>query len=144
MNETQFARSVCRHLDRSAEALPYRAQQRLAAARQAALDRLPATTAGSAVGFAALTPGRTQTAPALAVGRQRVEPDRSTSLWWRLAATVLPALLLVIGIVVADTIEEEQAVADLAEVDSALLTDDLPLVAYADHGFGVYLKNMRR
>jgi len=41
-------------------------------------------------------------------------------------------------------VHQEQSAAELAEVDSALLTDDVPLVAYADRGFGVYIKNTRR
>ena len=56
----------------------------------------------------------------------------------------LPLLVLAIGVVVVDAVHEEQSAAELAEVDSALLTDDVPLVAYADRGFGVYLKNTRR
>ena len=65
-------------------------------------------------------------------------------LWWRLAATAVPLLVLAVGVVVVDTVHQEQSAAELAEVDSALLTDDVPLVAYADRGFGVYLKNTRR
>ena len=67
-----------------------------------------------------------------------------TPLWWRLAATAVPLLVLAVGVVVVDTVHQEQSAAELAEVDSALLTDDVPLVAYADRGFGVYLKNTRR
>ncbi|MBA3478687.1 MAG: DUF3619 family protein [Lautropia sp.] len=70
--------------------------------------------------------------------------DRGTPLWWRVAATAVPLVLLAVGVVVVDTVRQEQSAAELAEVDSALLTDDVPLVAYADHGFGVYIKNTRR
>ena len=65
-------------------------------------------------------------------------------LWWRLAVTAVPLLVLAVGVVVVDTVHQEQSAAELAEVDSALLTDDVPLVAYADRGFGVYIKNTRR
>ena len=70
--------------------------------------------------------------------------ERLVPLWWRITATTLPALLVIAGLVIGDALQQEQAIEELAEVDSALLTDDVPLVAYADHGFGVYLKNTRR
>ena len=69
---------------------------------------------------------------------------RRAPLWWRLAATAVPLLVLAVGVVVVDAVHQEQSAAELAEVDSALLTDDVPLVAYADRGFGVYIKNTRR
>jgi len=37
-------------------------------------------------------------------------------------------------------IQEERRTDELAEVDSALLTDDLPPAAYTDPGFAQFLK----
>ena len=37
--------------------------------------------------------------------------------------------------------EQKQRIAELAELDAALLSDELPLSAYLDHGFNAYLAN---
>jgi hypothetical protein len=135
-SEQVQAMKICRHLDQGTEQLSYRVQERLAAARAAALARVPEpvdVAAGS-------TPESIPTPPAV---RNPPPVDGPSPWWWRLAATVVP-LLLVAGIFLVDSVHQEQSAEELAEVDAALLTDDVPLVAYADHGFGVYIKNSRR
>ena len=49
-------------------------------------------------------------------------------------------MALVVGLVVINTAQDESSANDLAEVDAALLTDDLPPAAYADPGFVQFLK----
>ena len=95
--------------------------------------------AGGSLGCGSLHPPR-PAAPAPRAAKPPLREGR-TPFWWRLAATAVPLLMLAVGIVVVDTVHQEQSAAELAEVDSALLTDDVPLVAYADRGFGVYIKN---
>ena len=124
MKEQALARKICQHLDDGTERLSYRVLERLAASRASALAKVAQPS----------QPHRAAT----------VTHNRPPPLWWRVVATVVPLLLLVVGIFLVDSVQQEQSVADLAEVDSALLTDDVPLVAYADHGFGVYIKNTRR
>lgn len=60
--------------------------------------------------------------------------------WGRLAATA-PLVALVLGLVFISIIQDDNQANELAEIDSALLTDDLPPSAYADPGFTVFLKN---
>ena len=36
--------------------------------------------------------------------------------------------------------EQQRRIEDLADMDTAVLTDDLPISAYADHGFNAFLK----
>jgi hypothetical protein len=130
MNEQAQARQICRYLDEGADRLSYRVQERLAASRAAALAKVPAST--------------TEFPSDPAAAREPHLPqDERSPWWWRLAATAVP-LLLVAGIFLVDVVHEEQSAAELAEVDAALLTDDVPLVAYADRGFGVYIQNSRR
>lgn len=65
--------------------------------------------------------------------------DGPTPWIWRLASA-LPAVALVAGLWgVGDWTRHEQVQA-AADVDTALLTDDLPPAAYADPGFEEYLK----
>jgi hypothetical protein len=129
MNEQAQASQICRHLDQAAEQVSYRVQERLAAARAAALSKVPDSDP--------------QIDPLMPAPRNKADADGRSPWWWRLAAIAAPLLLLV-GIFLADVVHQEQSAAELAEVDAALLTDDVPLVAYADHGFGVYIKNSRR
>jgi hypothetical protein len=36
--------------------------------------------------------------------------------------------------------EQQQSIVELAEMDAAVLSDELPLSAYLDQGFGAYLE----
>ena len=60
-------------------------------------------------------------------------------LWGRMAS-VLPLLALLVGLVVINVVESDNRATEVAEVDSALLTDDLPPAAYVDPGFTQFLK----
>jgi hypothetical protein len=35
--------------------------------------------------------------------------------------------------------EQQERISDLAEIDALVLSDELPLSAYLDHGFNAYL-----
>ena len=37
--------------------------------------------------------------------------------------------------------EQQRRIAEIAELDAAVLSDELPLSAYLDHGFNAYLAN---
>lgn len=52
---------------------------------------------------------------------------------------VVPLLALVIGLAGIYEHEEQERVAELAELDAAVLSDELPLTAYLDQGFNAYL-----
>jgi len=54
---------------------------------------------------------------------------------------LLPLLALVAGLMFIQTFHDSRHATDLAEVDVALLTDDLPPQAYSDPGFLQYLKH---
>lgn len=65
--------------------------------------------------------------------------DEGSNLWSRLAS-FLPLIALVVGLVSISVIQNDMRANELAEVDSALLVDDLPPAAYADAGFAQFLK----
>jgi hypothetical protein len=50
-----------------------------------------------------------------------------------------PLALLLAGLVGIAYWEDMQRTAELADIDAAMLSDDLPLNAYLDHGFNAYL-----
>ncbi len=60
--------------------------------------------------------------------------------WWFRIASVMPVVALVVGLFVIDQLHDSEQSAAAAEIDSALLADDLPPDAYADSGFVQFLK----
>jgi tetrahydromethanopterin S-methyltransferase subunit B len=52
---------------------------------------------------------------------------------------IIPLLALVVGLAGIYEHEEQQRIAELAELDAAVLSDELPLTAYLDQGFNAYL-----
>ncbi len=65
--------------------------------------------------------------------------DDTPSIWNRLAA-MLPLIVLVVGLITISLVQNDQRAQELADVDVALLTDDLPPAAYADPGFAQFLR----
>jgi hypothetical protein len=57
---------------------------------------------------------------------------------WQLASA-LPLVMLVSGFWLIDTLHQEQQIATAADIDSALLADELPPDAYSDAGFAEFL-----
>jgi hypothetical protein len=66
--------------------------------------------------------------------------DEGLNIWSRLAS-LLPLIALVAGLALIQNIMDDDRANELAEIDSALLVDDLPPSAYADPGFLQFLKN---
>jgi hypothetical protein len=67
--------------------------------------------------------------------------DAKESLsWWGRIGSVLPLIALVAGLFAIDSFQNDNRAQELAEVDSALLTDELPPAAFADPGFVQFLK----
>ncbi len=60
-------------------------------------------------------------------------------LWGRFAS-ILPLIALLVGLVAINIIQDDDRANELAEVDAALLTDDLPPSAYTDPGFTQFLR----
>ena len=64
--------------------------------------------------------------------------------WWSRVGSVLPLIALVVGLLAINSFQSDRRTEELAEVDSALLTDDLPPAAFADSGFSQFLKATRQ
>lgn len=63
--------------------------------------------------------------------------------WWARIGSALPLVVLVVGLLVINSIQNDNRARELAEVDAALLTDELPPAAFADPGFIQFLKTTR-
>jgi hypothetical protein len=133
MNEPLFASRIRHALDESAERLPYRVTQRLERARLAAVARAQPEAV-------AATAGRGGT-DAVAVGGD----DRPSGLV-RLLAAVVPIVLVLAGLYGISVWDDAQRAAETADIDAELMLseDEVPIAAYADRGFGVYIRNSRQ
>ena len=60
---------------------------------------------------------------------------------WDTIGWVAPLAVLVFGLIGIAQWQDDARINDIAEVDAALLTDDVPPDAYADSGFMAFLKN---
>lgn len=59
--------------------------------------------------------------------------------WLRRISLAAPLLAFIVGLIGIYEFEQQQHIFETAEIDAAVLSDELPLVAYLDHGFNVYL-----
>jgi hypothetical protein len=127
--QDRFGRQVAARLEAGTAEIPYNVTERLRAARVQAVARRKqaqlrtATSVVASGGTAAMTFG-----------------DEGQSLWNRIASA-LPLIALAAGLILIHTIENDRRASEVAEVDAALLTDDLPPSAYADPGFVQFLKS---
>jgi Protein of unknown function (DUF3619) len=130
--EGQVGLYLAAQLSQGCETLPHDITERLRFARERALAVVPQRQAAAVM--------RGTTAVLGSAGRSAVLGGGPPSIWLRLAS-VLPLALLVAGLVLIQRHYDWQQIEAAAEVDSALLADDLPPAAYRDPGFLEYLRN---
>ena len=122
----QFGRASAALLTQGAQSLPAGIKDRLHAARMKALSvrKLEKVFAQKPV-FA---------------GSMGNYSSGSNSLWDTVGWGA-PLVVLVFGLIGIAQWQNDSRIIDIAEVDAALLTDDVPPDAYADSGFLAFLKN---
>jgi len=146
MNEQEIARLARQALDESAEHLPWRVTHRLATAREAALARMPAR-AEAVLARPRATAEASHPVFVHASGRPRASgggggPEGRRRLGLRIAAVVVPILIVAAGLFGISEWDSWQRASDTADLDAAVLIDEVPISAYADRGFGVFLRNV--
>ena len=67
------------------------------------------------------------------------QPDEGLNVW-SIFASALPLLVLVLGLLLIQFTQLDNVTSDIARIDAALLTDELPPDAYTDPGFVQFLK----
>jgi hypothetical protein len=78
-------------------------------------------------------------AQALQDGSLTAPSDEGLNLW-RFLGSVMPLLALVCGLMLLQWNYQEDRTNEVAAIDAALLTDELPPNAYTDAGFAQFLK----
>jgi len=81
-----------------------------------------------------------ETAPvSVGGGAAALNGGEDGGLWPRLVS-LIPLMALIAGLVAIQVFGTDQIAQELADIDSAILTDDLPPDAYTDPGFAQFLK----
>lgn len=128
-HELNFAYKVRHALNENLDNLPASTSDRLASARNVALSRKKQDNP------ARVLAAQQQTVLAGAPGKHFGNPFS----WLGRIGIALPLLALLAGLIGIYQFEEQQHISDIADIDAAVLSDELPVSAYLDHGFNTYL-----
>jgi hypothetical protein len=130
--QDRYGFKLAARLSAGSTELPHDLSERLRVARQQAVShRKVAKATQTRTASQIVATGRSAT---LSFG------DEGLNLWSRLASA-LPLIALLAGLVIIHVVQNDNRANEIAEVDAALLTDDLPPGAYTDPGFLQYLKS---
>lgn len=130
--QNRFALKATSYLSAGTADLPYDIAERLRAARVQAVSKRKMAQSQSATSVISVGSGA-----ALAWGG-----DEGLSGWSRIAL-VFPLIALVVGLLTINAVQIDNRAQEVAEVDAALLIDELPPAAFADPGFVQFLKSTR-
>lgn len=119
-------------LDESANNLPEKTSKRLSSARNIALSRKKPESEQTVV---------VPRMAAVGHGHGMHSPFHSDNLfaWLGRMGVAVPLAALVFGLMGLYQYEQHQQIIEAATIDAEVLTDDLPLSAYLDHGFDAFL-----
>lgn len=135
-----YARRIAARLTEGSDDLPYDIAERLRAARMQALERRKRPAAAHAARPAVQETIVGLSGGAAVLGRGGGSGGGEGSGWWRALVSAVPLTALLAGLVFINLSQDETLATEMAEVDTALLADDLPPSAYADPGFVQYLR----
>ena len=121
MNEQDLAKKIAQHLDQSLTQIGPRTITRLHAARKAALAKYAAREPLFGLAWAGQ-------------GRNSSSHRHSNHLW-------LPIIAMVLGLLIVNYWHNSQQNGDAGEFDAALLAEDLPIHAYLDKDFDIWLES---
>jgi hypothetical protein len=127
MNENEFGYRIRQCLNEGTERLEYKTTYRL---EQARLKALAAHRRASAPAW--------NPVPVPAGGPSF--PEEGGIGWAQRFGLAAPLLALVIGFIGIYQWQHDRHIAQLADIDFAVLLDDAPIGAYADKGFGALLQ----
>jgi anti-sigma factor RsiW len=128
--ESRLGAQLAVALSGRADALPHDVSERLRFARERALAAARASRVVAEVTVA--------TPVAVITGRDTLA---GFVPWWQRAASALPLVLLVLGLMWIDHWSMREQVVAAAEFDAQLLADDLPPAAFSDPGFAEFLRS---
>lgn len=125
--ELNFAYKVRHVLNESTENLPASTVERLSTARRIALERKKKDS-----------PLRIFVSPRRLAGEAGGLLNARFA-WLTRMGLLLPLIVVAVGLAGIYEYEQQRHIDETAEIDAAVLADELPLSAYVDHGFNAYL-----
>jgi hypothetical protein len=131
--EARVAARIAGALAEQAERVSHDVAERLRVAREQAVGRARRARQARPVAPVAAAPVRVGSAQGAALFGAPLP-------WWQRAASLLPLMVLLFGLLAVDHVAEREQVLAAAEVDTMLLTADVPPAAYADPGFAEFLR----
>lgn len=126
--EINFAFKIRHALNEQLDTMPPAATDRLAAARKMAMSRKKPESR-----MRALAPQLAATGAAMGTLR------RPAPSWLGRLGTLAPIVAGIVLFVAVYQGEQQKRINETAEIDAAVLSDELPLSAYVDHGFNAFL-----
>jgi hypothetical protein len=130
MNEVEFGYKVRQALNEGVQRMDYKTTFRLEKARKAALEhyRVPARETAWVL-------------PAQVASGPQIDADQAGPWrWLQRLGLAAPLIALLVGFVGVHEWQRARTMDEIAAIDFALLLDEAPVEAYADKGFGVFLK----
>lgn len=129
--EARLGARLAAGLTTRAQGVPHDISERLRVSREQAVARARLSRRAAPASSAAV----------VGVSRSGVATFGGFSSWWQRAASVLPLVVLVLGMVAIDHWSTREQVLAAADIDAQLLSDDLPPAAYSDPGFAEFLRS---
>jgi Protein of unknown function (DUF3619) len=146
ITQDQFAKALIARLDTGAADVSHDVSERLRFARQRAVDNQKLARTQTVTHTAPAWQAQASGSLAMGSGNGGSHDANGNGLngfnfdFFSKWSSLLPLLALVAGLFAINHFQTDMRAKEVAEIDSALLTDDLPPAAYADQGFGQFLK----
>jgi hypothetical protein len=126
MNEQDLILNIRKALDTSASKLPYKVSYRLSQSRHKALAL------------------HRDTPSVMSLGGSSLGISGELPIWRQVINFAFPALVVAVALYAIGNTRDAREVDATAAIDEAVLLDELPISAYTDNGYGVFLKNSRQ
>lgn len=140
----RFGQRIAASLNERSAELPHDVTERLRFAREQALARASqaraARTAAATVSPTVVQMGAVLATSGPSAGMPGTGGQGSNGLWAKLISA-LPLLALLAGLLLMQQGQLHEQIVAAAEVDTALLSDNLPPAAFSDPGFAEYLRD---
>ena len=124
-----IGRKITKSLDLSLETTPFHVNQRLSKARALAISKKKPEK-------------QLAWASQMSLAGHPSAKTRNSKSFVRNMGWLAPAILLIVGLVLITQWQQDARINDIADLDTAILSDEVPPDAYADNGFWVFLKQI--
>tara|TARA_R110001599_G_scaffold159052_1_gene345993 strand:- start:11920 stop:12330 length:411 start_codon:yes stop_codon:yes gene_type:complete len=126
-NELTQAYKIRHALDEKTADIPNHISQRLATGREIALSRKKTESQTVRITQLATT------------SNSSTNTSSDHFIWLKRMSCVVPFVIVAFGLIGIYQYERHQQIAEAAYIDAEVLSDELPVSAYLDNGFNVYL-----